>query len=821
MTEQAALRRTELDASWSVRSIVLSEDAPLSLRDKDIPATVPGTVHTDLLSAGLIADPYVSQNEADLQWIGRSSWRYQTQFDWVADAGERTELVFHGLDTVASASLNGTGLLSASNMHRTYRVDVSDIISSGANELVVDFQAPVPYAEAQAADHGSLPHTNHHPYNQIRKMACNFGWDWGPDLATVGLWRQVDIETWSTARIGSVRLQPDVDPDGNGRVTADVSVEFAGGSPDALTLNGEIAGRAFTETMPKGATTTSFTVDVGPVELWWPHTMGKQPLYGCTIDLRVDDQPLDRVERTIGFRQIHIEQQADAEGSSWQLFVNRQPMWVRGANWIPNDAFPSRVSADDYRTRIDQARDAQIDLLRVWGGGIYESDDFYDACDELGVLVWQDFLFTCAAYPERDDFAAEVAAEARDNIVRLAPHPSLALWNGNNENLWGFEDWGWKEPLDGRPWGNGYYRELLPDLVAELDPGRPYIPGSPYSPGDNHPNDPSRGIIHIWDVWNTHDYADYRRYQARFVSEFGYQAPATYSTLREALSGSEMSKHAPALLSHQKAKDGMDKLRRGLDAHLRDPDDFDDWHFLAQLNQARAISLGVEWFRSLKQMSGSVVWQLNDCWPVVSWSAIDGSGRKKPLWYALRRAYADRLLTVQPANKTLAVVMHNLSPDVWEETLQVCRVSTDRDVKAELTLTASCEPGDVVQIDLPQDVATSERPADEFLIVDGREQRSVWAYARDHSINYPEGSYDAVVDGDDNCQEVTIRAKTLLRDICLFPDRVHPDAEVDKMLVTLLPGESATFRVSGVDSANAERLLDPQVLRFVNQQGLL
>ncbi|MDH6439172.1 hypothetical protein M2158_007713 [Streptomyces sp. SAI-144] len=360
-----------------------------------------------------------------------------------------------------------------------------------------------------------------------------------------------------------------------------------------------------------------------------------------------------------------------------------------------------------------------VDLVRIWGGGIYESEDFYDACDELGLLVWQDFPFACAAYPEEQPLRGEVEAEARENVVRLMPHPSLVLWNGNNENLWGFRDWGWEARLAGDSWGEGYYLGVLPRVVAELDPTRPYTAGSPWSGSwEHHPNDPAHGTHHSWEVWNREDYAEYRGEVPRFVAEFGWQAPAAYATLARALPGEVLAPDSPGMLHHQKADDGNGKLRRGLERHFTFPEgDFDRWHYLMQVNQARAVAAGIEHWRSHWPVcAGTVVWQLNDCWPVTSWAAIDGDGREKPLYHELRRLYADRLLTVRTRGRKLVLAAVNQAGEPWAGVLRLRRMSVDGEMIDEAELAFRADRRTVTDVTVPPELVPVG--AKEFLVAD-------------------------------------------------------------------------------------------------------
>ncbi|MET0303226.1 MAG: glycoside hydrolase family 2 protein, partial [Microbacteriaceae bacterium] len=477
---------TPLHSDWTVTAV--SGPVPASIGDAAIPATVPGCVHTDLLAAGLIDPPFDGDNEAEQQWIGSTVWRFETSFDWQDDGSPRHDLVAQGLDTVATIELNGTEIARTENQHRSYRFDVRHALVAGANHLVITFAAPVDEAEARSAAHGPRPHVNHHPFNALRKAASNFGWDWGIDVATSGIWKPLGLESWSGVRIDSVRPLVDVAhrADGvDGLLDARIALEWAdAAAPAPVRLEVDIAGRTESVTVEAGVVDARVVATIPDVDLWWPIGRGEQPLYPIEVRIAQDagtTAAADPWSGRVGFRSVRVDTTPDADGAPFDLYVNDELIQVRGANWIPDHAFVTEIDASRYRRRVADAVDANMNLLRVWGGGIYESHDFYDACDEAGILVWQDFLFACAAYAEEDWLAVEVEAEAREAITRLSPHPSLVIWNGNNENIWGYADWGWPEMLEGRTWGEGYYLELLPSLVAELDPTRPYSPASPYS----------------------------------------------------------------------------------------------------------------------------------------------------------------------------------------------------------------------------------------------------------------------------------------------------------------------------------------------------
>ena len=782
-------------------------------------ARVPGCVHSDLLTAGAIPDPYLDANEREVAWVGRTDWRYDTVMAAPPTGHERTDLVFDGLDTFAEITLGGRLLGRTANMHRSYRYDVTAASAQGPLPLSVRFASAHNEAERLRDELGARPNALPEPFNHVRKMACSFGWDWGPTLVTAGIWRPVRLESWSRARLAQVR--PIVSVAGaDGVLTVAVRVERTGtGRALPLELRLDIAGVSADVVLPAGQDECEVQATVPDVELWWPHTLGGQARHEARLTLRDpgDGTDLDGWNRRIGFRTVELDTTADAHGSGFTLKVNGVAVFARGVNWIPDDVLPSRVDAARYRLRLEQAKAANVDLVRVWGGGIYEDRAFYDACDELGLMVWQDFLFACAAYPEEGALPAEVEAEARENVVRLMPHPSLVLWNGNNENLWAFEDWGWKAALDGATWGLGYYLELLPRIVAELDPSRPYWAGSPWSgTADLHPNDPRHGTTHLWEAWNRRDYSDYLDAVPRFVAEFGWQAPANLATVQRSVRDRPLASDSPGMLHHQKAEDGNGKLLRGLAPHFGEPADFDSWHYLTQVNQARAIATGIEhWRANWPLCAGAVVWQLNDCWPVTSWSAIDGDGRLKPLYFELRRLYADRLLAFdrRPGHTALTVV--NQGRSAWSAQVEIRRVGADGRTAARTIAPVEVGPHAVARIDLPDELTTGIDPAREFWVADADGLRGLYFPGPDHGFAYPQAGYDVTVAAGPTGSRVTVTAHTLVRDLLLRADTLHPGATTDHGLLTLLPGEQVTFTVQGWHGTDPTEV--HRALRCVNQ----
>lgn len=790
--------------AWTVR--------PLEKTPVEVPANlsvpVPGSAHTALTAAGVIGDVWQGQNEKLQHWVGQTAWQFATELPEPA-AGERVDLVCDGLDTVATLRLGETVVGESQNMHRRYRFDVTEAIR-GSRELTIDFAAAVKEVDRRSFANGPRPQVNHHPYNALRKMACSFGWDWGPDTATCGIWRDIRLESWSTARLARV-LTDARTQDGRGTVTVTAEVERL--DDRELTVTATIGDARASATIAPGRTSAQLMVELDEVELWWPVGHGQPTTYPIEVVLSADAE-LDRVERRIGFRTVEWRTEPDETGTTFSLVLNGRLVEVHGVNWIPDHTDVATITRARLEERFQQALACNTNLIRVWGGGTYESEDFYDLADELGLMVWQDFPFACASYAEEPWLADEVEAEARDNVARLAHRPSLVLWNGNNECLEGFSDWGWAGLLNGATWGHGYYFELLPQVVADLGNGVPYTPGSPWSPtgegievhADLSPNDEHHGSKHIWDMWNRRPATEYRAYRPHFVAEFGWQGPPTWTTMQD-FGDDPLTPESPGTFVHQKAAGGNDKLTAGLLPNADLPLDIERWHWAMQWNQAEAIRLAITWYRSLfPHCTGTVTWQLNDCWPVVSWAAIDGHGRPKPLFHALRQANAPRLLTIQPIDGTdvsrgLRVTLVNDTDEAVAEDLVVRRVDHTGAELARFEQALTCDARSAVTVELGE-VATAGDASRELLLAECDGQRATWFFATPRDSALEPADLDVTVED----QTVVVTARNLVRDLTLLIDKADPDARVLDGLVTLLPGESHRFEVTGrVDADGARR----------------
>jgi beta-mannosidase len=806
--------KSDLQDGWTVRSA--GGPVPPEIGAAPLTATVPGTIHTDLLAAGLIPDPYQGMHELGLAWLHRSAWLYERTLT-TAPAGpdERVDLVFDGLDTVATVSLGDVELGSTANMHRSYRFDIRELVGETAQPLSVRFDSALEYAEAMQEKLGARPYGNAHPYNAVRKMACSFGWDWGPDLQTAGIWKPVRLERWRVARLAQVRPLATLDGS-TGRLSVHVDVERSGlGRFEDLTVRVAV-GPDISGTVPVPDSAGVVELEVPDAPVWWPAGHGDQPLVPVTVELlAADGSVLDTYTCRVGFRSVVL----DETGSRFALVVNGREIFVLGLNWIPEDHLLTRVTRQDYADAVDRAVDANANLLRVWGGGIYESDDFYDVCDERGIMVWQDFLLACAAYAEEDPLRGEIIAETRENVARLCGHAALVIWNGGNENIWGHEDWGWKPRLGDRTWGAGYYYEDFPALLAELDPGRPYHPGSPSSPGFDpevvHPNDPAHGTRHEWDSWNKRDYTWHDQSVPRFMSEFGWQAPPAWPTLTETLAPGDLRQDSPAFLLHQKAAGGNEKLNAGLAHHMAIPDGFADWHWATQLNQARATTHAVHHLRSHAPYTmGSVLWQLNDCWPVTSWAVVDGAGRLKPSWYALRAAYRPRILAFRAAElAAVELVAVNDTDSPWTGQVSLRRVAFDGVLLASSRLEIAVEARSVAVLPLASDLSEAGDVTSEVLVADLDGLRATHLFAEDSSLVYAPRPLTASAAPIEDGYSVTVTATSFARDVAVLADRVAPDAVADDMLISLLSGETHTFTLLTTAAVAPAAFTDPLVLR--------
>ena len=651
-----------------------------------LPATVPGGVHTDLLALGKIPDPFVSDYEKAVQWVAETDWEYQTTFDTdaVLLAEEKIFLVSDGLDTLADVTLNGETLGHADNMFRRWEWEVTDLLKPTGNTLRIHFGSPVNFvADKQAQLHltggsGAIPGGPH-----LRKAPCHWGWDWGPQLPAIGIWKEIRLEGYTTASLSDVHLRQEHDEDS---VTISAEIEVEQWRESDLTAR-------MTITTPDGETLTTES-EASPIiaelafanlqseirnpQLWWPNGYGDQPLYTIEITLLAGGRTVDQKQYRLGLRTLELVQEPDAWGKSFTFFINGVPVFAKGANWIPADSFPTRVTRTSLEGLLRSAAQAHMNMLRVWGGGNYPEDMFFDLCDEYGILVWEDFMFACAIYPADADFFENVRIEAIENIRRIRHHPSLAIWCGNNEMEQGWCDWGWNKPDDplNQRLKDGYdrmFHRLLPDLLAEEDPYTPYWPSSASSgtPFEN-PNGQSQGDCHYWDVWHGRKpFTAYRSQFPRFMSEFGFQALPPFKTIQTYAQPEDWNLTSYVMEHHQRSWVGNGLMIAQMADTFRMPKNFPSLVYLSLILQAEGIRYGVEhWRRNRQRVSGTIIWQLDDCWPVASWASLDYFGRWKALHYAAKRFYAPILLSVEDTGTTMKVHLTSDLPDPCDATVR-------------------------------------------------------------------------------------------------------------------------------------------------------
>jgi beta-mannosidase len=622
---------------------------------QQFPARVPGTILSDLLTAGQIPDPYYRDNESKAQWIGEKDWTLARTFELPESVLRRQRILLRceGLDTFASIRLNGHEVGRTDNMFRTHEFDIGSL-AEVRNEIEITFSSVLPYMKAKT-DEKRLAAWNEvrgilgRAY--VRKQPCNFGWDWGPDLVSYGIWKDISIVAFDQGRLNDVFIRQEHQSDGRVALELQVGAEPIAPSPLTIRCRLERSGDTIgTCEFPINPGTGHGKILVENPELWWPAGMGAQPLYDLEVTL-LDDRAneIDRIGKRIGLRTLRLQREPDPWGESFHFTANGVPFFAKGANWIPVESFTS--PGDEGRTRdfLESAAAAHMNMIRVWGGGYYPHDHFFDTCDELGLCIWQDFMFACSTYPLWDpDFVENARVEAVDNVRRIRHHACLALWCGNNEIEQGMNSDGWSDCLSWDDYRR-FFDDTLAGVVHEFDPQRDYWPSSSHTPGENRSdhNDPTRGDAHLWNVWVSHTpFEWYQTCEHRFNSEFGFQSFPELRTVAAFTEPGDRNITSPIMELHQKSPPGNSMIFHHLLDWFRMPVDFELTLRVTQIVQGLAIQYGVEhWRRSMPRGMGTLYWQLNDCWPVASWASIDSFGRWKALHYMARRFFAPVIIS--------------------------------------------------------------------------------------------------------------------------------------------------------------------------------
>ena len=624
---------------------------------------VPGTVHTDLLNLGLIEDPFFEDNELKLQWISKCDWLYKTSFD-LPDEFESDSpviIVFQGLDTIAEVWLNKEHIGNFYNMFRRYELDITSKIKDKNNELEIKFNSPIKYAKSQEDKHGKLYVEVNTERVYIRKAQYSFGWDWGPSFPTMGIYKPIYLLQKDNVSIKNLKFNTVEISKSKAIVEVDVEVEGTVNSECILEISLSLKGQLIKKKTVKDVfNTNKIRMGIDNPALWWPCCRGDQPLYTLSAVIKnKNEKIIDEDKRKVGIRTIELILEENGE-NTFKFLINKKEIFIKGVNWIPTDSFLPRVSEEKYRNLFFLAKKANCNMIRIWGGGIYEQDIFYELCDELGLLVWQDFMFTCGSYPEHEEFIENVKIEIKQNVERLQHHPSLALWCGNNEC-----EWLWYQNRDKditKLPGYNIYHQLIPNLLKEVDPLRPYWSSSPFG-FDEDPNDQNSGNTHQWNIWsNWIDYTEVIKDNSLFVSEFGFQSPANKTTWTAALSKNNLQCDNPMFEFHNKQVEVQERIFQFLSDHLPMTCEWNDFIYLAQLNQGLALKSCIEHWRSNSPTTnGAIIWQLNDCWPAISWSIIDSDLTPKLSYFFVKDVYSDQILTIYKENSTININFNNHS----------------------------------------------------------------------------------------------------------------------------------------------------------------
>jgi len=628
-------KKTKIWNSFIMRMVKIFLDGIWKLRDSDGEYELDARAHVvqgALIENKVLPDPYKGSNEDLFKTIERKDWIYEKEFNIDEDLKQTSniDLVLCGIDTIADIYFNDEHIGKTEDMFLTYRFDVVDKLRKENNILRVVIHSPITEAEKLERSYGKLNGSEDTARGYIRKAQYSFGWDWGIRLPVSGIWRSVYIESYE----GRIENCTAYLKDDSICVEGDV---FGKGDSIEVLLNGSKMC-----TIPIAQSRTfKGSFHMKDVKLWYPAGLGEQNLYDFVFLLKNEGKELYSERKPIGLRTVRVIK----DDGSFIFEINGEKVFAKGANWIPCDTILTNVTPDRYRKLVEFARNANMNMLRVWGGGIYEDESFYSACDELGIMVWQDFMFSCCEYPDNLPWFRDLAnREVRAMVKKLRYHPSIVLWCGNNENNWGFEEWEWNRKVDGYNLGNRLYLIDFPLICAEEDGTRPYWPSSPY--GGDKANSEDSGDMHVWNVWSGWEgYESYEKNHGRFISEFGLQSFPDETTIECFESESMFDKN---MLKHNKQKDGMERILRYINGEFGVVCDIHSIFYLSQMVQAEAVKRGVEHWRMNKyKTAGTLFWQLDDSWPVISWSAVDYFGRKKALCHYAKRFFANVLPVVR------------------------------------------------------------------------------------------------------------------------------------------------------------------------------
>jgi beta-mannosidase len=811
-----------LDHGWQFRQII---PTPQDAESGWLPATVPGDVHLDLLANKKIEDPFYRDNESKLQWIENASWEYRDSFDVTPGllARSNVDLVFDGLDAAAQVYLNGAQVLNPDDSFRVWRVPAKAQLHAGSNLLRIVFPSPIAAAQLVAAADPWQSRTKVEPKTYIRKAAYEYGWDWGPRFVTSGIWRPVRIEAWDKARIADFAIRQCDVSKAVAHIDAEVEIETSSSGPAQVSAQDSTAAGPATASrlvaLHAGTNVIDIPIEIRQPKLWYPAGYGDQPLYEFTANVSIAGQTADKRTAKAGLRSIVLDRHLDQWGRSFQLIVNGIPVFAKGADVIPFDSFPNRVTTADYRRILESARDANMNMIRHWGGGYYETDEFYQICDELGIMVWQDFMFGNDWQPGTYNFKLTIEAEAEDQVRRLRNHPSIVVWCGNNETE---EALGWA-PRDKLPLEVKYqmwqdylteFSGILNRVVERLNAETPYWPSSPSSDYEELSSKYQSGDAHLWDVWHGRvPFSTYETHNSRFVTEYGFQSFPEMRTIETFTRPEDRASiFTPVMLAHQKNNEGNAIIHDYLLKDYPEPKDFASFLYVSQVLQAEGIKIGAEHFRrSRPETMGSIFWQLNDCWPVASWSSIDYYGRWKALQYYARRFYAPILVSPHVEGGSVKVYIVSDKTAAQPATLRVRLMDFDGKVLLESNQNVSIDQlASKVYLDWPLARLAQSGAADTsrvFVVADltsgnTHVSRNLTYLAPTKEVHLKPAQLTVETTGANGKYTIRITSPVLARDVYISLDSL--DAKFSDNYFDLMPGE--TLEITATSAATLDAL---------------
>lgn len=658
----------DLHEGWEFRQVK---------KDNWLKATVPGNVHMDLFANKEIEDPFYRTNEKDQQWIDKEDWEYRTSFkvEKTLLNRENIALQFEGLDTYADVYLNDSLILNADNMHVGWTVSVKKFLKEGTNSIRIYFTSPIMKTLPLYDSLGYiLPANNDQGDKRVsvftRKAGYHYGWDWGPRFVTSGIWRPIHLQAWDNATITNLHIQQTALSDEKAKLNGVFEIESSIDVKAKVSLAGIDNGfkQVVQEVnLKKGLNSVTVAIEIDKPERWWPNGLGEAKLYQLAGALKIEGTSVDSIKTRVGLRTVEVVNEKDSIGESFYFKVNGVPVFMKGANYIPSDNFYNRVDRARYEMWLDAAVNSNMNMLRVWGGGIYENDLFYELADERGLLLWQDFMFGCSMYPGDSVTLRRITQEAAYNVKRLRNHPSLAFWCGNNEMDEAWHTWGWQKAWNlhgedsAKVWHDyeTIFHKILPEAVAKYD-NRFYWSSSPKI-GFRDIRSTKIGDMHYWGVWHEEKpFAEFKNYIGRFMSEFGFQSFPELRTIESYTIPSDWNIDSTVMKSHQRHPRGNQVIREYMQRDYKMPKEFKNFIYLQQVQQAQGMRMGLEAHRrKMPYNMGTLYWQLDDCWPVASWSGIDYYGRWKALQYHVRKAYTQTLVSPSEDNGLTSVWVVN------------------------------------------------------------------------------------------------------------------------------------------------------------------